>query len=536
MMSEQLNILVVDDDERVLEVFKDFFDKRELYSILMARDGVEALETCQQTRVDFCFTDLNMPGMDGTEFIGRIHAQDNTIPVVVMTGYPSADSAISTLRNGVVDFLVKPFKINEIELTMRRALEKRALFVENMFLKKEIQSKRQLESVNQKLSEKIENLNTLNLILHKVDWAPTSAGLFNLIVKLSSDITRGDESHFFILDESLGRPVLIASFYRDGKRSHEDDRKCIEKVLTKRMSDGIPFLMKDASDRSLSNAGIGSLAAVPLKIRQKLIGMLTAVVRKGGTSFTEQDLYYLSFTARRAAFVIENVALYENIYENLFATLYAFVETIEARDPYTKQHSSRVAELALSVGKEMRATHEELDVLNFSGHLHDIGKIGIRDGILLKPSRLTAEEYEIIKQHPMIGASIIGHLGLMSEEQKVIRHHHERWDGKGYPDGLKGEAVPYLARILAVADVYDAMASHRAYRARIPDEIIIKTIRQNAGSQFAEEVVHAFLKVYERGEISHREDLLTSHTAKYIARPGFKGVSGFDSNTDQAHV
>jgi HD-GYP domain-containing protein (c-di-GMP phosphodiesterase class II) len=355
-------------------------------------------------------------------------------------------------------------------------------------------------------------------------------------VKLSSDITRGDESHFFILDEALGKPVLIASFYRDGKRSHEDDCVCIEKVLIKRMSEGIPFLMKDGSDPSLSKAGIGSLAAVPLKIRQKLIGMLTAVVRQGATSFTEQDLYYLTFMARRAAFVIENVALYENIYENLFATLYAFVETIEARDPYTKQHSSRVAEVALSVGKEMGATHEELDVLNFSGHLHDIGKIGIRDSILLKPSRLTAEEYEIIKQHPIIGANIIGHLGLMSEEQKVIRHHHERWDGKGYPDGLKGEAIPYLARILAVADVYDAMASHRAYRPKIPAEVMIKTIRQNAATKFAEEVVHAFLKVYERGEISHREDSPMSDSAHHGARPGFRGLGGFHSNTNQPHV
>jgi len=535
-MIEQMNILVVDDDERVLEVFKDFFDKSDAYAVLPARDGVEALETCEQTRVDFCFTDLNMPGMDGMEFIQRIHGVDNTIPVVVMTGYPSADSAISTLRNGVVDFLVKPFKINEIELTIRRALAKRALFVENVFLKKEIQSKKRLESVNQKLSEKLHNLNTLNLILQKVDWAPTSAGLFDLIVKLSSDITRGDESHFFILDESLGRPVLIASFYRDGKRSDDNDCKCIEKVLTKRMSDGIPFLMKDASDPSLSKAGISSLAAVPLKIRQKLIGMLTAVVRQGGTSFTEQDLYYLSFTARRAAFVIENVALYENIYENLFATLYAFVETIEARDPYTKQHSSRVAEVALSVGKEMGATHEELDVLNFSGHLHDIGKIGIRDGILLKPSRLTGEEYEIIKQHPIIGANIVGHLGLMSEEQKVIRHHHERWDGKGYPDGLKGQAIPYLARILAVADVYDAMASHRAYRARIPDEVIIKTIRQKAGTKFADEVVHAFLKVYERGEIFHREDSLVSDSAHHGAGPGCTGLGGLHANRDHPHA
>jgi response regulator RpfG family c-di-GMP phosphodiesterase len=524
-MIERLNILVVDDDDRVLEVFKDSFEKRDVYSIVMARDGIEALETCRQTRVDFCFTDLNMPGMD--------HAQDNTIPVVVMTGYPSADRAISTLRNGVVDFLVKPFKIDKIELTIRRALEKRALFLENIFLKKEIQGKEQLESVNQKLSEKIDNLNTLNLILQKVDWAPTSAGLFNLIVKLSSDITRGDESHFFILDESVGRPSLIASFYRDGKSSDGDDCKCIEKVLADRMAEGIPFLMKDFSGRSLSTAGIRSLAAVPLKIRQKIIGVLTAVVRQGGASFTEQDLYYMNFMARRAAFVIENVALYENIYENLFATLYAFVETIEARDPYTKQHSSRVAELAVSVGKEMGATHEELDILNFSGHLHDIGKIGIRDGILLKPSRLTAEEYEVIKQHPIIGANIIGHLGLMSEEQKVIRHHHERWDGAGYPDGLKGEAIPYLARILAVADIYDAMASHRAYRARIPDEIIIKTIRQNAATQFAEEVVRAFLKVYERGEIFHRQDLLTSDTANYITRPGFKGLGGFHVSTDR---
>ena len=128
-MSEQLNILVVDDDERILEVFKDFFDKRGVYSILMARDGVEALGTCQRTRVDFCFTDLNMPGMDGAEFVRRVQGVDNTIPVVVMTGYPSADSVIATLRNGVVDFLVKPFKINDIEFTIRRTLQKRALFV-----------------------------------------------------------------------------------------------------------------------------------------------------------------------------------------------------------------------------------------------------------------------------------------------------------------------------------------------------------------------------------------------------------------------
>lgn len=496
-MSEHMNILVIDDDEMILEVFKDFFHSTKAYSLLTAGDGAKALEICEQNKVDFCFTDLNMPGMDGMEFIRRIQGVDNTIPVVVMTAYPSMDSAIATLKNGVVDFLVKPFRMQGIELTIQNALEKRALLVENMLLKNEIKSKEQLESLNRELSEKIKELNMLNLILQKVDWTTTSSKLFDLIVRLSAEITGSDESHFHILDESLGKPALVASFYKQGQRGDRNNLKWIEKILVKRISEGVPFLMKDACARPLSNTATRSLIATPLKIRDKVFGMVTAIVDRGLEPFSEKDLYYLNFMAMRAAFVIENVALYENIYENLFATLYAFVEAIEARDPYTKQHSSRVAEFALQIGKEMGCSNEELDLLNFSGRLHDIGKIGIRDCILLKTGPLTEEEFEIIKKHPVIGSNIIGHLGLMSKEQKIIRHHHERWDGGGYPDGLKGEEIPFLSRILALADVYDAMASDRAYRKRIPDEIITETIVKNAGTQFDEKVVRSFLKVHE---------------------------------------
>ena len=134
-MSEPLSILVVDDDEVILQVFKDFLHGRGAYSILTARDGTEALKILGHSKVDFCFTDLNMPGMDGIEFTREIHELDNTIPVVVMTGYPSTDNTIATLKHGVVDFLVKPFHIGDVELTIRRALEQKALFVENMLLK-----------------------------------------------------------------------------------------------------------------------------------------------------------------------------------------------------------------------------------------------------------------------------------------------------------------------------------------------------------------------------------------------------------------
>jgi putative nucleotidyltransferase with HDIG domain len=240
---------------------------------------------------------------------------------------------------------------------------------------------------------------------------------------------------------------------------------------------------------------------VPLKIREKIFGVLTATITNGSSRFNEKDLYYLSFMTNKAAYTIENLALYENIYENLFSTLYAFVRTIEARDPYTQQHSSRVTSIAVAIGKEMNCTTEELDILNFSGMLHDIGKIGIRDDILLKPGRLTKEEFEKIKEHPSIGASIVEQLGLWDREKEIIRCHHERWDGGGYPKGLKQEDIPVLARILSVADVYDAIASDRAYRKKMEEARILKIINEGAGSQFDPQVVDVFNKLYAEGVI-----------------------------------
>jgi len=514
-MSEPLNILVVDDDRVILGLFKDFLHRRGGYSIFTAPGGAEALKILEQTKVDFCFTDLQMPGMDGIEFTSKIHELDNTIPVVVMTGYPSMDNAITTLKHGVVDFLVKPFNTGEIELTIKRALEQKALFVENMLLKEEIKRKERIDRLNEELANKVGDLNILNMILQSMDWGTKSSDLFDLIVRLSADITKCDEAHFYVLEESTERPILITSFHKEpkpgssaGKASQTDQGRTatesnshIIELFAKKVSEGVPLLVDGDYDKVLSDANICSLVALPFKIRKKLFGVLVAIARHGSAPFTERELYYLNFLAERATFVIENIALYENIYENLFATFYAFVEAIEARDPYTKDHSTRVTTLAQKIGKEMGYSDERLDPLNFSGHLHDIGKLGVPDNILLKPGPLTEQEYEEVKKHPIIGANIVSHLGLLADEQKIILHHHERWDGNGYPAGLKGKSIPILARILAVADVYDAMASDRAYRKRLAEEVVVDTIHQGAGTQFDEEVVDAFSTLYEKGRV-----------------------------------
>jgi putative nucleotidyltransferase with HDIG domain len=266
-------------------------------------------------------------------------------------------------------------------------------------------------------------------------------------------------------------------------------------------ADATPLLVTEGNGANQLPGEVRSLLAVPVKIRGKVFGVLTAAAVKGGKGFTEKDLFYLSFTTQSAGSAIETLALYENLYENLFATLYGFVKALEARDLYTRQHSSRVTEIAFTLGRELHCTAEELNILNFAGPLHDIGKIGIRDEILLKPGRLTAEEFEKIKEHPVIGANMLSQLGLWERERQIIRCHHERFDGTGYPDGLGREDIPFLARILSVADAYDAMASDRAYRNRMEESLIRKILQQGAGTQFDPRIVSAFQKAYGEGKI-----------------------------------
>jgi len=462
--------------------------------VFTANDGLEALDIIKSEKIDCCFTDLSMPRLNGLELAQKINQHDNTIPVVVMTGYPSMDNAIDTLKNGVADFITKPFRTNQILPTINRVMTARSHFVDNILLKEEAEKGKKLIKINQELQEKLKEVETINLILQKLDQATTSQDLFKILVNLSGKITQCDEAHFCFFTQGMTDYEIIASFFRD-QNIEKSDAVHIEKKIAKKVAnDGMPFLIR-------GNNGNGDTIAIPLKIKSSVFGILTSTIREETRCFSEKELYFLNLLVEKASFLTENLALYENIYENLFSTLYAFVETIEARDPYTKQHSANVSKYAMSIAKAYGCLQDEIARLNVSGNLHDIGKIGIPDSILLKPGRLTDEEYEIIKKHPVIGSNIIGHFGMWTDEQSIIRHHHERFDGKGYPDGLKGEEIPLLARILAVADVYDALTTDRSYRRKMPEHVAVKIIRENAGSQFDPKIVNIFLKLQKEGEI-----------------------------------
>jgi len=493
-------ILFVDDEADILELAGEYF-RHKGYRVITASNGLRAADILKNEKIDCCITDINMPGMDGLALAEYARETDNTIPVIVMTGYPSLDNTIHTLKNGVVDFLIKPVSLNQMELCLRRVLRERELFVENIILKKEMESKARLEVLNQELLYKVDELNILNKILSNFTSLDTSFDIFKRVVELSLELSGAQATKFYVINDAVQRPYAVAASGRDCPDGGSNGLPAVESLIMEVVSDDLPLLIDENNGVRGLPQGILSLLLAPLKIRDKVFGVLMATIYEGSARFTDKDLFYMSFMTQNAAHAIENLALYENIYQNLFATLYGFVKALEFRDAYTQQHSIRVTDLSILIGRELGCAAEELDILNVAGRLHDIGKIGIRDDILLKPGKLTQTEFEKVKEHPDIGADIVGKLGMWGREQQIIRCHHERFDGLGYPRGLRHDEIPQLARILFVADAFDAMTSDRAYRKKLEIDNAMQIILAGAGTQFDPDIVKVFNELYRKEAI-----------------------------------
>lgn len=190
---------------------------------------------------------------------------------------------------------------------------------------------------------------------------------------------------------------------------------------------------------------------------------------------------------------IELLATQEELKEANIASMKALIMSEEARDPYLTGHSRRVTEFATAIADKINMSDSEKRHIEYAGYLHDIGKIGINDAILHKKGQLNGEEWEVIKRHPVTALDILAPLKFLPEEKVIIRHHHERYDGNGYPDGLKGKDIPLGSRVMAVADSFDAMNSERSYRPPLPREKIISELKAARGTQFDSEIVDIFI-------------------------------------------
>ncbi len=243
------------------------------------------------------------------------------------------------------------------------------------------------------------------------------------------------------------------------------------------------------------------ILCVPVTSKGLVIGVLQAVNKLHGSAFTRDDQVELEALADVVGVAIENARLYQRIKAAFHHTVEALAEAIEKRDPYTGGHIKRVYTYSLVIGRQMGFSRDELERLKLAAMLHDVGKIGVDDRILRKGGPLTEEEFAKMKRHPEIGVEIIGRIEELSDLLPIIRAHQERMDGTGYPEGQTGVEIPMGARVIAVADTFDAMTTDRPYSKARPMEAALEELRRCAGKQFDLEVVEALNRACEAGEL-----------------------------------
>ena len=335
--------------------------------------------------------------------------------------------------------------------------------------------------------------------------------LYEIAEKLAENLEPGEAARLVI--EEAGRLVKAAyiclkvvgqgggtvRLAQHGEYSDagQDIRHLVEEVEANVLSAGRPEILNGLP----SGTGGFSLMCVPLKVKEKVTGVITMAC-SCPAGYSAEDLKIVSALAFWAAAVIENAALYDSLKQAFLTTADTLAEAVDKRDPYTGGHARRVMEYSLAIGREMGLEGEDLESLRLAAVLHDIGKIGIGDSILLKDGKLTKEEFEAIKMHPLFGEEILKHVEYFKNIIPAIKHHHERFNGGGYPLGLKGENIGLAARIIAVADAFDAMTSERRYRKALSPDEAAAELAANAGTQFDPAVVQAFLRIYPFLKIS----------------------------------
>jgi len=347
--------------------------------------------------------------------------------------------------------------------------------------------------------------------IFEIDKAITSAidleTVLQQIVQMSIGLLDAKISSIMLIDEESQELVIAAAHGLSESYIDKGPIKVGESIAGKVISEGRPIAVEDIRDDSrhaytdhARMEGLCSLLSVPLSLKDRVIGVLN-IYTEEPHAFNPHEINLFTSLASQAAIAIENARLFESLEEIYIEVITAMASAIDARDAYTHGHSHRVTTYAVKIAEEMRMSPAEVDIIRNASILHDVGKIGIKEDILKKPGRLTEEERREMEYHPFIGTKILQSVKLLEPVMPMVYHHHERFDGTGYPDGLRGEEIPLGARIISVADAFESMTSDRPYRKALPIEEAMAELRYGSGRQFDPRVVEIFMKLAEEGKI-----------------------------------
>jgi HD-GYP domain-containing protein (c-di-GMP phosphodiesterase class II) len=415
------------------------------------------------------------------------------------------NTMISEIHKLYTKNIAKERELSKIKIDLKHKSQVEELNTQLEFKIKELETanraitalSREVKGKNKELEKAVEQLKKMNDIGRILTSIIETEQIMKIITRTTADLFNTDRALLHI--RSNGKPPLIIQ-YRRGLGTdilaafpHDYEAEYSDIILQ-----GKPVLCPQNSS-SLSRIG------VPLRMKGQIVGAMILDSRNESEGFTDDDMELLTTLSNQAIVAIENAWLYESVKHNYFATIQSLVNALEASDMYTRGHSERVKMLALELGRYIGLDFRELETLEHASILHDIGKIGIESFILQKQGKLTPKEYCLIKSHPLIGEEILGPIDTLETVRQIILQHHERYDGKGYPYGLRGEELSLKARILSVVDTFDAMMSERPYRKALSLCEIIDELGANASTQFDPYVVKSFIEM-----LNHRGETLLS--------------------------
>jgi putative nucleotidyltransferase with HDIG domain len=491
-------VLVVEDEDIVRDLVVHVL-QRARYQVAAAANGSSGLAALRNQSVDLILTDLRMPVMDGLELLREAKRLHPSVDVIVLTAYGTIDSAVQALKLGAMDYLAKPFEINELLEQVAQCFEQR----ERRATAEQSRTKPLLE---------------LNRILSRSGDLDSTLGQILTLIKTTFS---PDRVHAELLDgweDSDWLAAQLSDAAQVGIQLTADQIRALAESPT-------PWWLGEPGRPLGSHATPdGHTIAVPIASGAEVIGALLIARDAQSTPYTEADAQILHiFGAQIALAVLHGAAQrrlhqsFSQLQEMSVSAAEALAEALGTFDSYTRWHSRRVARYAKHLAQTVGLDARTCDAIEIAGLLHDIGKLGVGETTLRKNGALTEAERDRIRLHPIQGARILSGLDVLAEIIPIVRHHHERYDGRGYPDGLKGEDIPFGARLLAVVDAFDSMTNDRPYRRALSAEEAREEIRKGAGTQFDPSLVEAWLQTLDADEPLPRPELFQESYAREIA-------------------
>jgi HD-GYP domain-containing protein (c-di-GMP phosphodiesterase class II) len=351
------------------------------------------------------------------------------------------------------------------------------------------------------LSQRVRELSALNQLAGDIGADIELATMLHRALEQAAAVTGAEAGSIMLLDEA-GTTLEIAASIGLSNDIVASTRERVGEGISGWVASTLePLVLVDGADERLkkmtARSEITSSISVPVVFKDELIGVINMSRQETPEAFTTQDLNMITLFAGQLGVAVKNARLYGDLENTFLGTISSLAAAVDAKDPYTFGHSTEVTEYADAIGHAMGLSEDDLQTLHIAATLHDIGKIGVDSALLRKPGALSAEERAEMEHHPSIGADILAPLDFLKDAVPLVLFHHERFGGSGYPSGVSGSAIPLGARIISVADSFNAMVSDRPYRSGLPWEKAVGELRDNSGTQFDPDVVAAFMTVLE---------------------------------------